>query len=83
MAVLERPVLVGAHDLAVRASVGIAVAGAIDRAGEGDGADGAPSPPTLPVTAESLLREADLAMYAAKAAGGGRVAGGSAVATTA
>jgi diguanylate cyclase (GGDEF)-like protein len=85
---LERPVVVDGHDLAVRASVGIAVAGG---GGDGDafdavdaGADAMVAAADLgPVTGEQLLRDADLAMYAAKAAGGGRVAGGSAVATTA
>jgi diguanylate cyclase (GGDEF)-like protein len=63
---LERPVHLDDHELAVRASIGVAVAGG----------DQVPA-------AEELLRVADLAMYAAKAAGGGQVAGGSAVAATA
>jgi diguanylate cyclase (GGDEF)-like protein/PAS domain S-box-containing protein len=48
---LQRPFLVGEHEVQVSASIGIATSGAVDAS-----------------TAEQLLRNADLAMYHAKAA---------------
>jgi diguanylate cyclase (GGDEF)-like protein len=68
LASLAPPVVVGEHELAVRASIGIAVA-----AGDEGAAGGA----------ERLLRDADLAMYSAKAAGGGAMAGAVGPATVA
>jgi diguanylate cyclase (GGDEF)-like protein len=54
--VIAAPLQVAGHPLAIKASIGVAVA------------DGS-------VSADELLRNADLAMYAAKAAGGGEVSG--------
>jgi diguanylate cyclase (GGDEF)-like protein len=55
--VIERPVVLGGHEVTVSASVGVVLLGP-----EG------PSP-----TAEDLLEHSDSAMYAAKRAGGGRL----------
>ncbi|MEY2533685.1 MAG: hypothetical protein QOF29_1595 [bacterium] len=55
LAALERPVVLGDHDVAVRASIGIALTGAAVN------------------EADHLLRNADIAMYAAKADGKSRM----------
>lgn len=56
LGVISAPLDIDGHQLAIKASIGLAVA------------DGS-------VSADELLRNADLAMYAAKAAGGGEVSG--------
>ncbi|WP_189078145.1 putative bifunctional diguanylate cyclase/phosphodiesterase [Mangrovihabitans endophyticus] len=59
---LERPFPLGGRDVHVPASIGIAAAMWLSDADSGADAEGA----------EQLMRNADLAMYRAKAAGGGR-----------
>ena len=70
LAAMERPLNIDGVEARTHASIGIAASAPLPDAADGDATTGAVPPPAD--SAEALLRDADAAMYRAKALGKGR-----------